>query len=264
MKFCTRDPFSLHLTVIELHSHAIPFTTALRRKGSGGGAASPCSRVCERGDDDNFHLTSWAPAEWGCNTGSPLCIEAPVVRRHRCPTGVQKVVWCVRRRPTALHKHFTQAPNRQVDKNNPGETKRGGGRESDYKQKDIKEVGRRVLGGGVFFSCMNCAMGEMWRNDVFSLSWGIRHQFDIQWHSKTPAWPWPEKRFAFFLSLIFNLCSIQSSLGQHCVVWLKSLLEFECNMQMMCKYITTANHSFTSTKQSEVPPVKLLCFVHKT
>lgn len=44
-KFCTRDSFSLHLTVIELHSHAISFTMPMRRKESGGGGCVP---VCER------------------------------------------------------------------------------------------------------------------------------------------------------------------------------------------------------------------------
>lgn len=44
-KFCTRDSFSLHLTVIELHSHAISFTTPMRRKESGGGGYVS---VCER------------------------------------------------------------------------------------------------------------------------------------------------------------------------------------------------------------------------
>lgn len=50
MKFCTRDPFSLHLTVIELHSHAISFTKPMRREGSGGGAVHcvMCAYVFER------------------------------------------------------------------------------------------------------------------------------------------------------------------------------------------------------------------------
>lgn len=65
MKFCTRDPFSLHLTVIELHSHAIPFTTAMRRKAGGGGAASlcivcVCVCVCVK---DEGPVTSWVPAK---------------------------------------------------------------------------------------------------------------------------------------------------------------------------------------------------------
>lgn len=44
MKFCTRDPFSLHLTVIELHSHAIPFTTAMKREAGEGLCVWACAR----------------------------------------------------------------------------------------------------------------------------------------------------------------------------------------------------------------------------
>lgn len=79
MKFCTRDPFSLHLTVIELHSHAIPFTTAMRRKGSGGGAASLCSgcvyvAMCQMKAISQWHH---GPLLNGTATEGPFCASSP-------------------------------------------------------------------------------------------------------------------------------------------------------------------------------------------
>ncbi len=120
MKFCTRDPFSLHLTVIELHSHAIPFTTAMRRKESEGGAAHwavcvyVCVCVCER--------WRWFP----CDIMGP-CSVAPqqrvpsvhwghVVRPHSgilqlIYRGAKEVRVCVYapQRNSPSHKHFTEA-----------------------------------------------------------------------------------------------------------------------------------------------------------
>lgn len=78
MKFCTRDPFSLHLTVIELHSHAISFTKLMRKEKSGGGAVHcvVCVHVCMcLRDEGDFPMTSWAPTQWHCKRGSLLCIE---------------------------------------------------------------------------------------------------------------------------------------------------------------------------------------------
>lgn len=114
MKFCTRDPFSLQLTVIELHSHAIPFTTAMRRKERGGGAASLCS-VWDEGD---FPVTSWAPAKWHRYRGSLLCIDATwsdcTVGSYSWSIGEGGRCVCafvfVPKTTSRSHKLFTEAP----------------------------------------------------------------------------------------------------------------------------------------------------------
>lgn len=83
MKFCTRDPFSLHLTVIELHSHAISFTTPMRRKESGGGArALPsvyvCVCVCVRvWEMKVISLWHHGPLLNGTATEGPFCALRP-------------------------------------------------------------------------------------------------------------------------------------------------------------------------------------------
>lgn len=78
MKFCTRDPFSLHLTVIELHSHAIPFSVRWEEKRVGEEL-----HLCAVGDEGNFPVTSWASAERHRTFRVPLCALGPRVQVAR-------------------------------------------------------------------------------------------------------------------------------------------------------------------------------------